>query len=101
MSRSAHAQSDFKMRELPKCSRCKQEFQLVTAEYETEEKKKVLIEEWECQRCSKYVPFDFLKETNQSEDEKFFHRKAQEIQKYEQRNKNNNSKRTLRNNKQK
>ena len=87
MSRSAHAKSDFKLRELPKCSRCKQQFQLVMAEYETKQGKKTLVQEWECVRCQKVVPYEFLKEGKSTEDEKFFHKKAKEIRENARRDK--------------
>lgn len=98
MSRSAHAQSDYKLRELPKCSRCNQQFQLVTASYEIESGKKILVEEWECQRCPKIVPFEYLKEGKPTEDEKFFHRKVKEIQEDARKNKERDRQYAMRNN---
>lgn len=79
MSKCAHSQSTYKLRELPKCSRCKKQFQLVKASYKTATGKTILVDEWECQRCSKIVPFNNLKEGKIFGDEKFFYQKAQEL----------------------
>jgi len=80
MSRSAHAQSKYKLRQFPRCSRCKQQFILVTARYQMKNGETYTIDEWECTKCNKYVPKKHLKEEPISEDEAFFHRKAIEIQ---------------------
>lgn len=98
MSRSAHSQSNFRIRELPKCSRCKEQFQLVKAVYEDETGKRTLVDEWECMRCNKIVPYEFLKEGKSTEDEQFFHRKAKELQEDERRNKERDRKQAMRNN---
>ena len=63
MSRCAHLQSDYKLRKLPKCTRCNSEFILVLASYETPSgKSKPPVYEWECPKCHKVVPKEFLKE---------------------------------------
>lgn len=54
MSRCAHAQSEYQLTQLPKCSRCKIELTLTTAIYN--DNIKTLQEEWECSRCGKVVP---------------------------------------------
>ena len=69
MSRSAHAQSTYKLRKLPKCSKCKSEFMLVLASYENIAKP---VWEWECPRCpNKIIPKHKLKEEPPLEFEEF------------------------------
>jgi len=98
MSRSAHSQAGVKVRQLPKCSRCKLQFSLVMARYEDKDGKGINVEEWECSKCNKVVPKEFLKEEPLSEDEQFFHEKAKEIQNDRRKAKEQDSKRNLRNN---
>lgn len=72
MSRGAHRQSTYKLRSLPRCSKCKEEFQLVTAVYE-EDGKYIIVEEWECpntRSCGKIVPKNVLKEQPMSAQDK-------------------------------
>ena len=70
MSRCAHAQSTYELHELPKCSRCKQQFQLVMGLYELKDGKTKLVEEWECMKCGKIVPKNALREKPLSEQDK-------------------------------
>lgn len=70
MSRSAHAQSTYDLHELPKCSRCRQEFQLVMAAYDLRDGKTKLVEEWECTKCGKAVPKSALREMPLSEEDR-------------------------------
>jgi len=70
MARSAHAQHPCKLRELPKCSRCKMEFILVAANYE---KSRKTVIEWECPKCHKAIPRELLREDPPSEWEAFLH----------------------------
>lgn len=59
MSRCAHEQSTFEMKKLPRCTRCKVEFNLVMSSYE---KIDDLIWEWECPKCHKIVAKELLRE---------------------------------------
>ena len=59
MARCAHAQLGRKVRKLPKCSKCKMEFNLVMSSYEGVSKP---VLEWECSKCHKVVPRTNLKE---------------------------------------
>ena len=68
MSRSAHAQSTYKLRRLPTCSKCKIQFILVMVSYENKPKP---VWEWECPKCHKCVPKHKLKENQPGEFEKF------------------------------
>lgn len=70
MSRSAHAQSTYKLHRLPMCSRCRQEFQLVLASYELPTGGSQLVEEWECSKCGKTVPKSSLREEPLSPQDK-------------------------------
>ena len=90
MSKSAHEKSTYRLRKLPKCSRCKVEFMLVLVSYGD---KKKAIEEWECPKCSKTIPKKMLKEEEPSEDEKFFERKFRELNEEERNNKRRDSRR--------
>lgn len=72
MSRSAHMQSDYKLRKLPKCTRCNSEFILILASYELPNgKKKRLVYEWECPKCHKIVPKEYLKEEKLTKQDQF------------------------------
>lgn len=68
MGRNAHAKTPHKIRRLPQCSKCKQEFVLVMARYENDLKP---VWEWECMKCHKYIPRDLLKEELSNEWEMF------------------------------
>lgn len=70
MSRCAHRQSDYRLRALPTCSRCKIEFILTMAKYENSPP----IEEWECPKCHKAVPRNFLREQPPSDWEAWLHK---------------------------
>ena len=70
MSKCAHEQSTYVLHKLPRCSKCKQEFQLVTARYETPNGKGKIVEEWECMKCGKIVPKTSLREQPLSEQDK-------------------------------
>ena len=59
MSRCAHLQSTYKLRKLPECSRCNNEFILVCAAYD---KTPGFRYEWECPKCHKTVAKENLKE---------------------------------------
>lgn len=59
MSRSAHAQSTYKLRKLPRCTKCKTEFFLVMSQYENAPQP---VWEWECPKCHKAVPKNLLTE---------------------------------------
>lgn len=70
MSRSAHAKSTYELHRLPRCTKCKQQFQLVTAHYEMKNGDTFLAEEWECPKCGKTVPRNSLREDPQSEEDR-------------------------------
>lgn len=59
MSRGPHAQSIYKLRKLPVCSRCNAEFILVCSSYEGTPG---IRYEWECTKCHKVVPKETLRE---------------------------------------
>jgi len=64
MSRSVHAQANQKLRELPRCSKCKRQFVLVMATYpnpESDKSKNEIYLEWEC-ACGRVVDYNLLKE---------------------------------------
>ena len=65
MTKSAHAQCDYKLRKLPQCSRCNNEFSLVVISYENLGKP---IYEWECSKCHKTVPRERLREEDLQPD---------------------------------
>jgi hypothetical protein len=94
MGHGAHRKSDFKLRKLPTCSRCKQQFVLVLASYGQGKKP---IYEWECTKCYKTVKRDFLKEQESSRDEQFFNNKFIELEKWNEENKRRDRQATLRN----
>lgn len=71
MSKSAHAQSTYELHRLPRCSKCRQEFQLVMASYTEKEGNTRLVEEWECEKCGKTVPKHILKEEPLSKQDKY------------------------------
>ena len=75
MSRSAHAQHPFKLRKLPRCTRCKMEFMLIAVKYDNV---KDVVYEWECQKCHKAVPQRLLKEEPLSEWDSFLQEKVKE-----------------------
>ena len=77
MSKSAHEQSEYKLRKLPRCSRCNSEFVLVCASYE---KIPELVYEWECIKCDKKVPFNFLQQEKQSPQDESLSRMVKKIQ---------------------
>lgn len=58
MSRSAHAQSTYKLQEMPHCRKCKGELIYVAAVYEGESN---FRNEWECSRCGKIFPASRIK----------------------------------------
>jgi len=89
MSRCAHAQSTYVLRKLPRCSKCKEEFALVMAVYENKDgKADKPIEEWECPKCGKTVPKNFLKEEGILEQDKELHNWCVNEQKKRCRRKN-------------
>ena len=69
MSKSAHWKSTYVLRSLPKCSRCKQEFNLVAARYELRNGQYKIVEEWECSKCGKVVPRNMIRENGFHKDE--------------------------------
>lgn len=68
MSKCAHAQSEYKLRRLPRCSKCKVEMQLVMVRYDNKPKP---VWEWECRKCPKAVARHKLKEHNPTNFEAF------------------------------
>ena len=68
MARSAHAKHPCKLRKLPRCSRCKIEFILITVKYENIPK---ISYEWECPKCHKAVSKEQLREEQPTEWEIF------------------------------
>ena len=82
MSRCAHLQSDYKLRKLPRCSRCNREFHLVTTHYTGS---KNPVEEWECPKCHKAVPKSLLKEETPSDWEQFLHERCKEFDEQDKR----------------
>ncbi|RLC02734.1 MAG: hypothetical protein DRH90_13120 [Deltaproteobacteria bacterium] len=74
MSKSAHAKGEVKVRKLPRCSKCKQEFTLVTARYGDKGRTEL---EWECPKCSKVVPFSRLEGEDISDFEYFLKRRCE------------------------
>jgi ribosomal protein L37AE/L43A len=95
MSKCVHSKSTYKLRKLPKCSRCKQEFMLVYFSYG---QGKPAIPEWECQKCHKVVKQGLLKEEDPSEDYKFFEMKSKEIQAQNEANERRDRRAALRGN---
>lgn len=91
MSRCAHMQSDYKLRKLPKCTRCNSEFILILASYELANgHKKEPVLEWECPKCHKIVPKEFLKEEKLTEQDKFLSDRAEKLRRRNTKNKNRN-----------
>jgi len=85
MSRCVHEQSNFRLRQLPKCSKCKLEMQLVMVIYESE---KQPVWEWECRSCSgKAVAKNKLKEAEPSEFEQLLHERCQNDHRQKQKRK--------------
>ena len=70
MSRSAHAQSEYQLAELPKCRRCKTQLMLVMAVYDEIPQP---VMEWECHKCSKVISKNKLPEPVWSEQDKKLH----------------------------
>ena len=93
MSKSSHEKSTYRLRKLPKCSRCKIEFVLVLFSYG---KGKKAIEEWECQKCQKTVSKRLLKEEEPSKDEQFLARKCKELDEERKTNRRRNRRKALR-----
>ena len=56
--RSNHDKCDYKLQKLPRCSKCKIEFILISVCYESNRE---VDYEWECQRCKKTVAANLLK----------------------------------------
>jgi hypothetical protein len=82
MSRCAHLQSEYKLRKLPKCTRCNSEFILVLVSYDNPDKKRrPPVYEWECPKCHKTVPKEFLKEEKLTEQDQFLSDRIKELQK--------------------
>jgi hypothetical protein len=73
MSKSAHAQSTYRLRPLPKCSKCKVEMQLMLISYD---KLPRPVWEWECRKCPKSVAQHKLKEERPTEFEQFLSTRA-------------------------
>lgn len=86
MSRCAHLQSTYKLRKLPKCSRCNNEFILVCAAYE---KTSGYRYEWECQKCHKTIPKESLREEPLSPEDQWLQNWCKENGKREARQKEN------------
>jgi len=71
MSRCAHAQSEYRIRQLPRCSKCKIEMQLVMVSYDNKPKPEW---EWECRKCLKAVARHKLKEGKPDGFEQFLNK---------------------------
>ena len=67
MSRSAHAQSTYKLQEMPHCRKCKGELIYVAAVYEGESS---FRNEWECSKCGKIFPANRIKTPELSDQDK-------------------------------
>jgi len=68
MARCAHAKSTYKLRQLPRCSKCKIQFILIMVSYDNKPKP---VYEWECPRCHKVVARHKLKENPATDFENF------------------------------
>jgi len=80
MSRCAHSQSDYKLRKLPKCTRCNSEFILVLVNYGTLDGKNIpSVYEWECPKCHKTVPKEFLKEERLTDQDQYLADRAKKM----------------------
>ena len=90
MSRAAHWQSTYILHKLPKCLKCKIEFQLVTARYEDDNGKYLIVDEWECPRCGKIVKKDRLKEEPLTEQDKRLHNWCMNEQRRRKKERNKN-----------
>ena len=98
MSLGPHRQSNYKLKQLPKCSRCGQEFVLVYASYGDRK----LYQEWECIRCpNKIVKRNLLREQEPDDFQIFLANKAKELEQYAEENRQRDRrtafKRTIRN----
>lgn len=82
MSRNAHEKSLHKLRKLPRCTKCKTEFVLVSYQEEGTSK---LQEEWECPKCRKSVPKEMMSEEPPGDFEAFLHKKCKVLNEQEQR----------------
>jgi len=82
MSRCAHEKSDYKLRQLPKCSKCKLQFILIMASYETKPKP---VYEWECPKCHKIVARHKLKEDQGTDFEVFLNERCKNEQRRQER----------------
>jgi ribosomal protein L37AE/L43A len=67
MSRCSHDKSDYKLRQLPKCPKCKAQFALVMVQYSDSPRP---VYEWECFRCMKTYPREAFSEEPLSEEDK-------------------------------
>jgi len=70
MSLSAHRKSMYRLRKLPRCSKCKCEFIFTYAKYDQDNE---IYKEWECPKCHKVVAYNLLKEDRASPDDEFLH----------------------------
>jgi hypothetical protein len=75
MSRNAHEKSGYKPRKLPRCTKCKTEFVLIALQGADS----VVSLEWECPKCHKTVPRDFMNEDPPTDFEAFLHKRCEEI----------------------
>ena len=91
MSRCGHMQSEYKLHELPKCSKCKIQFQLVMARYKYDNSYE-LIEEWECPKCNKHYPKNKIKEEKLSKQDQRLHEWTVKEQKKDATRKKRNKK---------
>lgn len=71
MSRSAHAQSTYKLQEMPRCKRCKSELIYVMAKYDGENDYRM---EWECTKCHKILQDSKIRLPKQSEQDMILHK---------------------------
>lgn len=70
MSRAAHWQSTYKLKPLPKCSKCNKEMLLVMVSYSN---KNGTFWEWECPKCYRSYPKGKTKEQPHSKEDAFLH----------------------------
>lgn len=68
MSKSKHAQSTYKLAEMPKCIKCKGELVLTIGKYDGI---KEFIEEWECSKCGRIFSKSQVKEPKFSNEDRW------------------------------
>jgi len=96
MSRSAHSKSTYRLKKLPKCSKCNKEMVLVMVSYEN---KKGNFWEWECFKCNKSCPKNAVKEEPETDEDVFLHIWCKNEEKRKQRERD--TRKSMSNNKRK